>query len=283
MNKAELCALLKRLDVHPSRKLGQNFLLDPNLLDAMVRESDIVAGQRILEIGPGTGMLTWRLLAAGGDVTAVELDHRLANYIRETSETAGKPFRLVQGDACKQDYDALMGDKPYRCIANLPYSCSSPFLMHIMEAKNPPQDMYVLLQKEMADRLSALQGTKEYGVLTVRLAMRYQAAVVRVIPPVVFFPQPVVQSVFLRLSPVANPATAEEYRLVSQIAATVFAQRRKKAFRLLSRCFSEASMHEAFAKLGISEEVRAEGLAPEQYRALANSLDTARKRGATAE
>ena len=273
MNKAELCNLLNSLNIHPSRKLGQNFLLDPNLLDAMVREADIQPGQRILEIGPGTGALTQRLLAAGGGVTAVELDHRLAAFIRTTYENPSNPFRLIQGDACKQDYDALMGPDPFRCIANLPYSCSSPFLIHIMEGANPPQDLHVLLQKEMADRLSAATGTKDYGVLTVRLAMRYRATIVRVIPPNVFFPPPEVHSAYVRLEPISDPASPTEYRLASRIAAEAFAQRRKKTFGLLKRLFSEDALRQAFTEIGLSEDLRAENLSPSQYRALAICLD----------
>ena len=116
MNKAELLAVLARLDIKPSRRLGQNFLLDPNLLDAMVRLSGACAGQRVLEIGPGTGALTERLLASGCDLTAVELDHRLAGYLRERFADRAN-FRLVEADACRIDLGELMGGEPFAFAA----------------------------------------------------------------------------------------------------------------------------------------------------------------------
>ena len=158
MNKAELLAVLARLDIKPSRRLGQTFLLDPNLLDAMVRLAGACAGQRVLEIGPGTGALTERLLASGCDLTAVELDHRLAGYLRERFADRAN-FRLVEADACRIDLGELMGGEPFRCLANLPYSCSSQLLAALVSLANPPTDVYCLLQKEMADRLAARVGT----------------------------------------------------------------------------------------------------------------------------
>ena len=111
-----------------------------------------------------------------------------AAFVQRTYGHLAPHFRLIQGDACKQDYAALMGAEPYRCVANLPYSCSSPFLATMGSLANPPQDMHVLLQKEMADRLTAAAHSKDYGVLTVRLALRYDMTLVRTVPPAVFFP-----------------------------------------------------------------------------------------------
>jgi len=136
MKKAELCALFERLGLHPSRKLGQNFLVDVNLLEAMVRDAAPMAGERILEIGPGAGTMTEKLLESGCDLTAVEIDYRLVSWLRE--RFAGKSnFRLLEGDACKLDYQQIFGEAPYRCIANLPYSCGSVFLANISEQPNP--------------------------------------------------------------------------------------------------------------------------------------------------
>ena len=164
---------MQKLDMHPSRRLGQNFLVDANMLNALVQDAQVQPGQRLLEIGPGLGMLTEALLAAGCDVTAVELDHRLAAFLRERFGNE-QHFRLVEGDACRQDFDAIMGSEPYRCVANLPYSCSTPFLANIASCANSPRNLCVLLQKEMAERLIAEHGTKDYGLPTVKIALRYK-------------------------------------------------------------------------------------------------------------
>ena len=164
MNKSELLALLERLEIHPSRRLGQNFLIDPNMLDSLVRSAGVVEGDTVLEIGPGTGTLTERMLAAGARVQAIELDHRLAGYLRDERFKDDKAFSLLEADACRTDLDSLMGQAPFRCVANLPYSCSSQLLASLTSMANQPQDIHVLLQKEMADRLTAKAGTKEYGV-----------------------------------------------------------------------------------------------------------------------
>ncbi len=271
MNRAELFEILEKLEFHPSRKLGQNFLMDPNMLRALVQDAQVESGQRVLEIGPGLGVLTERLLEAECDVTAVELDHRLAEYLSQ--KFAGRAnFRLVQGDACKQDFDELMGEGAYRCVANLPYSCSTPFLANIASAKNPPRDLCVLLQKEMAERLAAAHGTREYGLPTVKIALRYRSRILRLVPPGVFFPPPEVTSAFTRLE-FNDRCGDEELRCLTEAVATAaFAQRRKKSFTLLSAAFKDVDMHGVFKRCGLSEEIRADAISVDTYIALAREM-----------
>ena len=271
MNKAELLALLATMDIKPSRKLGQNFLLDPNLLDSMVRLADVQNGQRVLEIGPGTGALTERLLKAHADVTAIELDHRLAKYL--VGRFGSQPnFRLIEADACKTDLGEIMGDTPFRCIANLPYSCSSQLLAGLVSMVNPPDDIYCLLQKEMADRLSAKEGTKEYGVLTVRIGLRYKASIVKTIDPKVFFPPPEVTSAYTHL--VRLPVQPDDalVQLTSRIAGLAFAQRRKKSRKLIAAEFPEEAVAHAFAACSFQEDMRADDISVAGYTALAREL-----------
>ena len=271
MNKAELLAVLARLDIKPSRRLGQNFLLDPNLLDAMVRLSGACAGQRVLEIGPGTGALTERLLASGCDLTAVELDHRLAGYLRERFADRAN-FRLVEADACRIDLGELMGGEPFRCLANLPYSCSSQLLAALVSLANPPTDVYCLLQKGMADRLAARVGTKDYGVLTVRIGLRYRAETLRTIDPQVFFPPPEVTSAYARLSRLERQPSEAVVTLASRLAGVAFQQRRKKSLRLLSSEWGAERMARAFRMANVAEDVRADDVSVSQYEALASAL-----------
>lgn len=268
----ELRDLLADLGIHPSRRLGQNFMVDANLLAAMVRDADPRPGQQVLEVGPGTGVLTRRLLAAGCQVTAIEFDHRLAAYLR--GALAGQPgFRLVQGDACRADYDGLFGTTPFRCIANLPYSCSSVFLAVMADLDNAPTDLHVLLQREMADRLSAIPGGKDYGALSVRLQLRYAASVLRAVPPQVFWPPPEVGSAWMRLAGRADLGSAALRRRAGELAAIAFSQRRKKAARVLADHLGGMQVTAAlFAAVGLSLEARAEQFSPADYARLAAGL-----------
>lgn len=272
MNKSELLALIAELGLHPSRRLGQNFLLDGNLLSALVRDAELRPGERVLEVGPGTGALTAALLAAGCLVTAIELDHRLAEYVVSRFGRDSAHFRLLQGDACRMDIDTIMGAEPYRCVANLPYSCSSPFLAGMATLNNPPTAMHVLLQKEMADRLTAHPGTKEYGVLTVRLAFRYDTAMLRTIPPNVFFPAPEVTSAYVRLTLRPDAPDPEIRKLASTLAGEVFSQRRKKSFRLLTDRYPADRVAAAFAAAALAPDTRADDISPAAFVTLARFI-----------
>ncbi|MCK5803023.1 MAG: ribosomal RNA small subunit methyltransferase A [Lentisphaeria bacterium] len=270
MTKTELLVILDEIGVRPSRRMGQNFLVDTNMLDALVRAAAPAAGEHVLEVGPGTGVLTRRLLEAGCRVTAVELDHRLASYLRRDLE--GAPgFRLIEEDACKVDYETLMGDAPYRCIANLPYACGTVFLAGMLTLANSPLDFHVLLQKEMAERIVAPSGTKTYGVFTVRVGLRYRAEIVRVVPAGVFYPPPDVASAFVRM--VRHGRIDEGVcATAAELATLAFGQRRKKALPLMARRFEATRLQAAFDELGILPGARAETIAVSQYTALAERV-----------
>ena len=265
MNKSELLALLERLEIHPSRRLGQNFLIDPNMLDSLVRSAGVVEGDTVLEIGPGTGTLTERMLAVGARVQAVELDHRLAGYLRDERFKDDKAFSLLEADACRTDLDSLMGQAPFRCVANLPYSCSSQLLASLTSMTNQPQDIHVLLQKEMADRLTAKAGTKEYGVLTVRLGLLYEISTVKTIPKNVFFPPPEVVSAFVRMRLRPKRPPRDVMASVSHVAGLAFGQRRKKTCRMLEPEYGAERVAAAFAAASLTEDVRADAITPQAY------------------
>ena len=265
MNKSELLALLERLEIHPSRRLGQNFLIDPNMLDSLVRSAGVTEGDRVLEIGPGTGTLTERMLAAGARVQAIELDHRLAGYLRDERFKDDKAFSLLEADACRTDLDSLMGEAPFRCVANLPYSCSSQLLASLTSMANQPQDIQVLLQKEMADRLTAKAGTKEYGVLTVRLGLLYEISTVKTIPKNVFFPPPEVVSAFVRMRLRPKRPPRDVMASVSHVAGLAFGQRRKKTCRMLEPEYGAERVAAAFAAASLTEDVRADAITPQAY------------------
>lgn len=271
MTKRQLIALLAELGVRPNRKLGQNFLVDNNLLDAIVRDARPLPGERILEIGPGTGSLTRRLLAAGCQVSAVELDRRLANYLRAAFSDEPR-LRLTEADACKVDYDALMGPGAYRCIANLPYAGSSVMLAKMTELRNPPREMSVLLQLEMAARLAAAPGGKDFGALTVCVQLVYCVQQLRTIPAAVFHPSPEVDSALVRMI-LRQPQWSQPRRAMAlEIARIGFSQRRKKMLSLLSRRFGRECVCAAFAELNIDADLRAERMTVPGFVDLAGCL-----------
>ena len=270
-NSARTKEVLAKYHMSAKKKFGQNFLIDDSILSGIVDAAGVTKDDCVLEIGPGLGMLTEALLETGCLLTSVELDHRLADYIAERFGTHPN-FRLVRGDACRQDYDALMGAEPYRCIANLPYSCSTPFLSQICGTHNPPTDLCVLLQKEMADRLTAPHGTKEYGLPTVKLALRYRARILRMVPPGVFFPPPEVTSAFTKLELFDRCGDEQLRKCVEAIATAAFAQRRKKAASLMAPLFPEADIPRLLRQIGLPEDARADAISVPAYIALAKEL-----------
>ncbi len=275
MSKHEVKTWLEQMELRPSRRLGQNFLFDHNLLSAIIRDFDPRPGQEVLEIGPGSGTLTERLLAAGCRVTAVEIDHRLCAWLRHKFADAVN-FRLVENDACKVDYDREFGALPYRCLANLPYAISSPWLVRMTEQENRPQDLAVLVQRELADRLTARPRTKEYGSLTLAVGLFYTVEQTRKVPPNVFFPQPEVDSACLRLQP--SPWAATVSRLTRQHFSNLlrvgFSQRRKQLLKLLTARFpaAAANLRQCLQTRGFNATARAEELTIEDFLALAAAL-----------
>jgi len=271
MNKQEILEVLEKLDMHPSRKLGQNFLIDHNLLLAMVNDAMPESGENILEVGPGTGVLTEELLARGCNLTAVELDHRLAPFLREKF-AKNKNFRLIEGDACRQDYDKIMGTQLYRCIANLPYSCSSVLIAHMLKMQNPPQELFILLQKEMADRLMAKPCCKSYGALSVQVQLKYNVSTIRKVPKDVFLPPPEVSSTFVRLKTNKLQIPSELHQNIVRIAKCGFSQRRKMFQKLLTKYYSKDKLIAVFSELKLKSNCRAESLTIAQFIELGKKL-----------
>jgi len=271
MNKAELERQLALFGVRPGQHFGQNFMLDENLLDFIVRTADPRPGETILEVGPGLGALTGRLLAAGARVVAVELDKRLADFLRQ--RFAGTALTLIQGDACRVDLaEALGGDTGCRCLANLPYAITSPFLGRILELAVPPRELLLLLQKETAQRLTAAVDTRDYGSFTVSVQAAYEVSIVRTVPPEVFHPRPRVDSALVRFRRRADCPSPEVRRRLQRVVRTAFSERRKMMRKALSRAFGAARVEAAMGHLGIPLTARAQVLGLGQFMALAAAL-----------
>ena len=248
-------------------RLGQNFLADPNLLEAIVRDAELAAGDVVLEVGAGEGVLTERLADAAGHVHTVELDRSLEEALAPLAARPG--VELHWGDAMRLDLDALQ-PAPTAVVANLPYSVATPVILRSIEELPSVQRWTVMVQREIADRLRAAPGSRVYGSPSVLVQLACEVKLLRTVDPAVFRPRPRVESAILalrRTGPGADPATRELVR-------AAFAHRRKSLARSLEhkRPASLARTREVLATLGLPEDARAEQLSPEEFRALSKGL-----------
>ena len=273
MNKKELISALESLGMRPGRGLGQNFLLDANLLDWIVRNCGANANDHVLEVGPGFGALTEKMVAAGFQVTAIEFDHRLAGFLRK--KFAGSPnFKLIEADACHVDYAELFpAGRKFRSIANLPYSISTIFIAKMLELENAPVEMFFMLQKEMGERLAAEPGSKAYGALSVRCAFRYDVKIEKIIPPTVFYPAPEVESALVSFK--LKPEASNDLQLLKRatgIVKSVFLQRRKQMGKILASSYGREAVEKALEATGLSWESRPDKVPYQKFLELASFL-----------
>ena len=248
-------------------RLGQNFLADPNLLDAIVRDAELRRGEAVLEVGAGEGVLTERLAAAAGHVHSVEIDRGLEAALAPVAALPN--VELHWGDAMRLDLAALR-PAPSAMVANLPYSVATPLILRTIELLPGLERWTVMVQREIADRLRAAPGGRTYGAPSAIAQLACEVELVRTVDPAVFRPRPRVESAILRLrrtGPGADAATRELIR-------AAFAHRRKSLARSLEhqRPGSLAPARAALAALGLREDARAESLSPAQLAALSAKL-----------
>jgi len=271
MKKSELLKIFAELDFHPGKQLGQNFLVDANLLEFIVRTGAPTSGETVLEVGPGFGVLTRALLATGAKVTAIEFDHRICAYLRDNISDPN--FKLVQGDACKVDIEEAVGDADdFRCIANLPYSVSSVFIARLLEMENPPLSMLFMLQKEMGLRLAAKPGIKNYGSLSVRSQSVYDVELLRSVPPQVFFPRPDVGSALVAFKrKCIFPAVDIRIKL-AWLSKIAFSKRRKMMFKTLAQACDASRLEEVYAAFNLTKDLRPEAVSSDTFVDMARML-----------
>ena len=271
MKRAELEALLSRYGIAPSKALGQNFLIDENFLDYIARETNAKPEERILEVGPGLGVLTTRLIASGANVTAIELDRKLAAYLRTSMVPRG--LHLIEGDACKVDIPAIFQGEDFRLISNLPYSAGTVILANMLTLENPPKDMIVLLQKEVGLRFAAAPGTDDYGALSVRMQASYQVEILKgSIPGELFYPKPEVDSALVRFVRKEPVASAGFRKFFGTFVRTGFAHRRKKMYKQLTAVADPDRLAEAMKACDVDMDIRAERVTVPQFIRMAEML-----------
>lgn len=279
-NPTELKALLNRHGFNFSKTLGQNFLIDKNVLNKIVSASELNENSCVLEIGPGAGTLTRRLAETGARCTAVEIDKALLPILGET--LAGfDNFNLINSDILKVDLKNLIKDefdnKPFHVIANLPYYITTPIIMQILESRLPVVSMTLMVQKEVADRMCATCGGKEYGALSVAVQYYTIPTVICRAEPHCFIPQPKVASSVVHLKVSATPTvTVSDEKKFFAIVKSSFGQRRKTLLNALSKSpyFSanKDSVRSALVQMGVDENIRGEKLSISQFAKLSELL-----------
>ena len=252
-------------------RLGQNFLADPNLLDAIVRDAELDPGDVALEIGGGEGVLTERIAERVAHVHVIEIDEGLADGLEGLAERAGN-VSVVRGDAMRVDLAAL-DPAPTTVPSNLPYSVATPVLLRTIAELPRVERWTVMVQREIADRLRAEPGTSAYGSPTVLVQLACEVELIRTVNRAVFRPRPRVDSALLRLRRVA-PAPAPG---VARLVRAAFAHRRKPLAGSLELASgpSRPQTRAALERLGLEPDVRAERLGPGQFAALADELGVA--------
>ena len=285
LGPAEVRALARRLDIQPTKQLGQNFVIDPNTIRRIVRSARLVPGETVLEVGPGLGSLTLGLLEAGHPVTAVEIDPKLAAELPATVAQrlpgASDNFNLVQADAMR--IRELPGPEPTALVANLPYNVAVPVLLHLLEQFPSLERVLVMVQLEVADRLAAEPGGRIYGVPSVKARWYGEVRKAGVIGKNVFWPAPNIESGLVsitRHAPADRLASADvDRREVFAIIDAAFAQRRKTLRAALSGWAGSAARAEAvLRRAGVDPAARGEALGVRQYVAIAIAArETARE------
>jgi 16S rRNA (adenine1518-N6/adenine1519-N6)-dimethyltransferase len=248
-------------------RLGQNFLADPNLLDAIVRDAELEPADVVLEVGAGEGVLSERLAAVAAHLHTVEIDRGLAEALEPVAALPN--VDLHWGDAMKLDLGALR-PPPLAMVANLPYSVATPLILRTIEELPSLRRWTVMVQREIAKRLRAGPGSRTYGSPSAVAQQACEVELVRAVDPAVFKPRPRVDSAILRLRRTDPGADAQTRELIR----AAFAHRRKSLARSLehARPGSLAPARAALAELGLPEDARAEALAPEQFAALSAKL-----------
>jgi 16S rRNA (adenine1518-N6/adenine1519-N6)-dimethyltransferase len=263
--RAGIRDLLATHGLEPQRRLGQNFLADPNLVDRIVRTAAVGDGDRVVEVGAGTGALTRALAETGAAVVAYEIDRRLLPLLEDV--LAGTDVEIRPEDITRVDLDAALEGGPWTMVANLPYNVGTPLVLDTLRHVPTVVRMLVMVQREVAERFLAGPGTRSYGVPSIVVALHATARLAFTVPREVFYPMPDVESAVVEMSRLRPSPLAER---AVELAGTVFRQRRKMLRRSLSGVLADPGA--ALQRLDIADTARPEDLAPSDFVALAGEI-----------
>ena len=273
--RAGLRTIIDKYGIQTRKKLGQHFLVDSRVADKIIAAADLSSSDCVLEVGPGPGGLTQAMLPHVGHLIAVELDTQLIPVL--TDIFSGSNFTIIQGDILKIDLPGILTpytNNPIKVVANLPYYITTPVIFYLLESNLPFASITVMVQKEVARRMTATPGTKDYGSLT--LAVQYYAEVELVanVPVNCFMPRPAVDSAVVNMKILPNPpVTADKDKLFSIIHAA-FNQRRKTLVNALSSRLEMDKTHVAdiLEKIGLKADIRGEALDMHAFAQIAEKL-----------
>ncbi len=277
----ETIAVLNRYHFNFQKKFGQNFLIDAHVLDKIIRAADITKDDVVLEIGPGIGTMTQVLCENAGEVIAVEIDNNLIPILQNDTCKDYDNLTIIHSDVLKLDIKALVaehGGKPVKVVANLPYYITTPIIMGLFEMHVPMKSITVMVQKEVAERMQATPGSKDYGALS--LAVQYYAEpyIAANVPPNCFMPRPGVGSAVIRMTLHEEPPVKvqDEKRMFALIRAS-FNQRRKTLVNGLCNSaelnYTKEQVTEALEALSLPVTIRGEALTLAQFATLSDVLD----------
>ena len=269
MKLSDILATLREIRVSPAKTLGQNFLHDQNLARWIVDQAQITSDDYVVEIGPGLGALTRFILEKGAHVLAIEKDARLAGFLR--THFPNQRLEILDSDALKFDPRSLFAHRTVKLLGNLPYNVSSVLLLRFLEQPSPISLLLLMLQKEVAERLSASPSTHDYGALTLRVQLHHHVKYLRTVPATVFFPRPEVDSAVVRILP-RDPLELPQHddQLLRRLVRAGFSQRRKQLRKLIREDIKDWDT--VSRRLNISANARAEELSLLQWIALANCI-----------
>ena len=264
--------ICKRFDIKMSKKLGQNFLIKRGIVDEIVKAADLQEGEPVLEIGPGIGTLTQGLAQSGANVTAIELDTRLLEVL-DTTLAQYSNVNIVHGDVLKLDVPSIMNHEPFKVVANLPYYITTPIIMSLLESRLPIERLVVMVQKEVALRMVAKPGTKDYGALSVAVQYYTKPDIVLDVPPKSFLPAPAVTSSVIRcVLRDQPPVDVVDEKLFFRVVKAGFAQRRKTfANTMKTTGLSKDRIEELLAKANIDGQRRGETFTLQEFADVANA------------
>lgn len=264
--------ICKRFDIKMSKKLGQNFLIKRGIVDEIVHAAELTPGEPVLEVGPGIGTLTQGLAQSGADVTAIELDRRLLEVL-DTTLASYDNVRIVHGDVLKLDVPTIMNHKPFKVVANLPYYITTPIIMSLLESKLPIERLVVMVQKEVALRMVAKPGTKDYGALSVAVQYYTEPDIVLDVPPKSFLPAPAVTSSVIRcVLRDKPPVDVIDEKLFFRVVKAGFAQRRKTFSNTMKTTgLTRDRIEELLAKANIDGQRRGETFTLQEFADVANA------------
>ena len=279
-NPQETIQVLQKHDFHFQKKFGQNFLIDPHVLDKIIEAAEVTKDDFVLEIGPGIGTMTQYLCEAARQVLAVEIDNNLIPILQETLSPYDN-VEILHGDILKQDIHEIAekynDKKPIKVVANLPYYITTPIIMGLLESHVPLANITVMVQKEVAERMQAEPGTKEYGALSLAVQYYSRAEITANVPPNCFMPRPKVGSAVIRLTCHEQPpVNVVDEKFFFRVIRASFNQRRKTLQNGLGNDaglpVTKQQTAEALEKMGLSGTIRGEALSLEQFAELSNIL-----------